>query len=148
MNTKLIVGALIFFALIGYDKWRSSQSYDQGFNQCTSETLKSVNLAVKADREIEQKKQGEINAAAQKQFNDQVRINAQLNVDLDKLRKRPNRKQQASNSVFSCEGATGADLSAEDAGFLTREAARADQIRSGLETCQNYADSVTKKSPN
>lgn len=144
MNTKLIVGALILFALIGYDHWRSSQSFDQGFNQCTSDTLTSVNLAVAADRKVEKQKQGKVNEAAQKLLDAQLGINSQLNADLDKLRKRANRKQLTDASKSSCEGATGADLSSADAKFLVGEAARADRIRAGLKTCYDYADTVTQ----
>lgn len=41
-----------------------------------------------------------------------------------------------------CKGTTGAELSREDAEFLAREAARADQIRSALEHCYKQYDAV------
>ena len=67
-------------------------------------------------------------------------INNQLVDAISELRKRPSRAQSASNG--SC--GTGATLSAEDAEFLTREAARADIIRSGLFACYKQYDSINK----
>lgn len=67
-------------------------------------------------------------------------INNQLVDAISELRKRPNRAQSAGNG--SC--GTGATLSAEDAEFLIREAARADIIRSGLSACYQQYDSINK----
>ena len=65
-------------------------------------------------------------------------INAQLVDAISELRKRPSRAQASSNG----QGGTGAALSAEDAGFLIREAARADIIRTGLDACYKQYDSL------
>ena len=67
-------------------------------------------------------------------------INAQLVDAISELRKRPSRAQDAANG----QGGTGAALSAEDASFLTREAARADIIRTGLSACYQQYDSISK----
>ena len=67
-------------------------------------------------------------------------INAQLVDAISELRKRPSRTQASSNG----QGGTGAALSAEDAEFLTREAARADIIRTGLSACYQQYDSLSK----
>ena len=67
-------------------------------------------------------------------------INAQLVDAISELRKRPSRAQGASNG----QGGTGAALSAEDAEFLTREAARADIIRTSLSACYQQYDSLSK----
>ena len=67
-------------------------------------------------------------------------INAQLVDAISELRKRPGRAQASSNG----QGGTGATLSAEDAEFLTREAARADIIRTGLSACYQQYDSISK----
>lgn len=131
----------------GLLKWAHYEIDLGGYNRHKSETLTAVNDAVEKARKEEQAKQGKVDEATQKQFDEYIAINTQLNADLDRLRKRASRKQPTKESESICEGATGADLSGEDASFLTREAARADQIRSGLKACYNYADSVTKKSP-
>jgi len=67
-------------------------------------------------------------------------INTQLANAISELRKRPSRPAEASNG--SC--GTGATLFAEDAEFLTREAARADIIRSGLSACYQQYDALNK----
>ena len=67
-------------------------------------------------------------------------INAQLVNAISELRKRPSRAQDTANG----QGGTGATLSAEDAEFLVREAARADIIRTGLSACYQQYDSLSK----
>ena len=67
-------------------------------------------------------------------------INNQLVDAISELRKRPSRAQIAANG----QGGTGATLSAEDAEFLIREAARADQIRAGLQACYAQYDAIAK----
>ena len=97
-----------------------------------------------AQQAATQKAQEEHQAAA-----DQIRkdkdaqitsINAQLVDAISELRKRPGRAQASSNG----QGGTGATLSADDAEFLTREAARADIIRTGLSACYQQYDSISK----
>jgi len=74
-----------------------------------------------------------------KEKNDQIAsINRSLADALDSLRSRPSRAQQASDG----ESCTGRSLPAEDASFLTREAARADEIRAGLEACYRQYDAL------
>ena len=65
-------------------------------------------------------------------------INDQLVDAISQLRKRPSRTAEASNGQ-SCNG-TG--LYAEDAEFLVREAARADQIRVALQSCYKQYDAL------
>jgi hypothetical protein len=68
-------------------------------------------------------------------------INNQLFDAINELRKRPARPAEITSNGQS---GTGASLYAEDAIFLTREAARADIIRTALEACYNQYDSVAK----
>lgn len=75
---------------------------------------------------------------------DQVRaINRRLADALERLRERPERMPDSSRAA--CEGGTGAELSRPDAGFLEREAARADELRSALSTCYAWIDQVRSK---
>jgi hypothetical protein len=67
-------------------------------------------------------------------------INNQLLDAVSQLRQRPNRAQASSNG----QGGTGLSLSAEDATFLDREAARADVLRSALDACYKQYDSLSK----
>ena len=65
-------------------------------------------------------------------------INNQLVDAISELRQRPSRTAETSNG----KGCNGASLYAEDSEFLVREAARADQIRIGLEACYKQYDSI------
>ena len=67
-------------------------------------------------------------------------INNSLVDALIKLRERPSRAQGSSNG----QGGTGLSLSAEDAGFLDREAARADILRTALDACYKQYDALTQ----
>jgi hypothetical protein len=69
------------------------------------------------------------------------RINGRLADALERLRKRPERMPEASRAT--CQGATGAELSGPDGGFLEREAARADDLRAALAECYRWAVVVT-----
>jgi hypothetical protein len=65
-------------------------------------------------------------------------INNQLVDAVGELRKRPSRTAETSNGK-SCNGTS---LFAEDAEFLVREAARADEIRVGLEACYKQYEAI------
>ena len=65
-------------------------------------------------------------------------INSQLVDAISELHKRTSRTDKTSNG----QSGTGTTLFAEDAEFLIREAARADQIRIGLEACYKQYDSI------
>jgi hypothetical protein len=67
-------------------------------------------------------------------------INTQLVDAVSELRKRPGRTAEASNG----QGCNGTRLFAEDAEFLVREAARADEMRVALDACYKQYDSVSK----
>jgi len=67
-------------------------------------------------------------------------INNSLTDAIIQLRSRPNRAQAASNG----QGGTGLSLSAEDATFLDREAARADVLRSALNACYKQYNALSK----
>ena len=66
-------------------------------------------------------------------------INTQLFNALSQLRSRLSRSQYSSNNG---QDGTGRSLSAEDAEFLIREAARADTIRTALSACYKQYDEV------
>jgi hypothetical protein len=65
-------------------------------------------------------------------------INSQLVDAVGELRKRTSRTSETSNGK-NCNGTS---LYAEDAEFLIREAARADEIRIGLEACYKQYESI------
>ena len=65
-------------------------------------------------------------------------INSQLVDAISELRKRSSRSSETNNG----KGCNGSSLYAEDAEFLVREAARADQIRVALQSCYQQYDSL------
>lgn len=74
-------------------------------------------------------------------------LNGRLGSALDGLRQRPQRtpaSPEGSPAACSCAGATGSQLSREDAEFLVREAARADSLRTALDQCYRQYDEVRK----
>lgn len=87
--------------------------------------------------------QGVVNETAKEGEDRRRAIQRTLNIALDSLRDRPNRPGPESKDagVGSACG-TGAGLCREDAEFLTREAARANEQRSGLKTCYTIIDKV------
>ena len=65
------------------------------------------------------------------------RVRAGLLADLDELRNRPDRVPGTDSAPrAACTGATGAELYRADAEFLSREAARAEELRSEFDACQ------------
>lgn len=68
-------------------------------------------------------------------------ISGKLQSALSELRQRQERPSSA-DTARDCKGTTGAELSRQDAEFLAREAARADQLRSALELCYRQYDTV------
>ena len=103
-----------------FDRYKASQ-------QALTQTLQEEHQA--AADQIRKEKDAQIAA-----------INNSLADALVQLRSRPSRTQGAANG----QGGTGLSLSAEDAEFLTREAARADIIRTGLDACYQQYDSLSK----
>lgn len=77
--------------------------------------------AVEAVRIEEKQKQERVNAIIQKQYDEQTNINAALNADLDRLRKRPSRTEMPRDPKTSCAGAAPSELAREYAGFLARQ---------------------------
>lgn len=62
-------------------------------------------------------------------------LNSRLSSALSELQQRQARKDSGPNDSTACSGATGANLSKEDAEFLVREAARADAVVENLNYC-------------
>lgn len=70
-------------------------------------------------------------------------INTQLNNALNELRNRPTRESVVhSKGSSDCKGASGRELFREDAGFLIREASRADRLAAALVSCYASYDAV------
>ena len=101
--------------------------------------------AVEAERQArarERELQEAANEITRQHQIERARISADLADALERLRQRPARLPEPARAA--CEGSTGSELSAEDAGFLTREAARADELAVALDACQRWVDQVTE----
>lgn len=90
-----------------------------------------------------QAKNVQIHKQAQEHADEVRTINSRLADAIERLRKRPDRMPESSRSA--CAGATGAELSGPDAGFLIREASRADGIRAALKECYAWIDQATSQ---
>ena len=119
--------ALLFAAYLGYS-----------FEHSRFVAYKATIIAEKAAVEKTYQKAAD---QIEKDKNAQIRnINSQLVDAISELRKRPGRAAETSDG--SC--GTGSTLFAQDAEFLVREAARADEIRVGLGACYRQYDSLGK----
>lgn len=105
--------------------WR----YDVKIDKMRNEQVNKERAAQIATDKVRKEKTREVEA-----------INNRLNAALVELRNRPTRTELSSNG----QNGTGSSLSAEDAGFLIGEAARADKIRIALDACYKQYDEVTK----
>jgi len=120
-----IAFALLFSAYLGYN-----------FEHSRFLAFKASIIEETRKKEIEQQaKTDEIRKVKDAQIQS---INNQLANALVQLRNRPSRSDTTSNG----QSGTGATLYAEDAEFLIREAARADQIRTGLDACYKQYDAI------
>ncbi len=96
------------------------------------------NKAEKTIRDKEHQYQADADEI-RKAKDDQIKtINSQLVDAVSELRKRTSRTSEATNG----KGCNGTSLYAEDAEFLIREAARADEIRVGLDACYKQYESI------
>jgi hypothetical protein len=141
---KQYIAIAAILALIGAfagGEWHGRQSerakWEARINKERAEASESA-------RKQERAQQEQVNESLRKENERMASINAGLAADLDELRNRPPRRVPETPGT-SCEGATGAELSGPDAGFLAGLAARADRHRAALATCYEYADTVTAR---
>ena len=101
--------------------------------------------ALQKARDTEAKWQEIINEVTTKQAEKLAEVQHHLDVAIISLRDRPKRSiTLPDTSRVECEGASGRELSREDAEFLAREAARADEQRAGLDACYRHVDTALK----
>ena len=139
LDLKLIgiaVAAVVLF-LVGWvgNGWRWEAKY-------VSLQREYADAVIEAGREARRKEQILQSKADTELVNKNAQIQTirnQLDLALNELRQRPSRVP-VPISPGAAKGATGAELSREDAEFLTREAARADALRSELNYCYKMYD--------
>jgi hypothetical protein len=98
--------------------------------------------AEKKSRTLEQTLQSQINAERNRKDVEINIIRSQLDTALIELRKRPARSANVPSATGNNFSATGAQLSREDAEFLTREAARADIALSNYAACYKSYEAI------
>lgn len=139
MNPWLALASLataigMFLAGVWYE---AGVKDDEWIAKIQTDVVQATNLALEAER-AQQKR---VNDALREQAKDARGIADRLSADLERLRQRPDRTRgMPETDRAACQGATGAELSREDAGFLAREAARADRIRAALRACYRAID--------
>jgi len=120
---------IIALAGVGYGKYEHTVFEEYKAEEVANARLKEHQLQDATDQ-IRKDKDAQINA-----------INNQLANVLIELRNRPSRNNKVS---VNGQGGTGATLYAEDGQFLIGEAARADKLRTALQSCYAQYDEVTK----
>lgn len=143
--TRMAVYAAIAAALIAaYFGWASHQQAI-GYERRQAEQV-AADLVATKENFLTSERRAATAAKITKAKDDQIRnINTRLVAALDELRDRPERRSATADNPADCKGSTGADLSRPDAGFLTREAARADTLRAGLRACYEQYESLNEK---
>lgn len=117
-------------------------SFFGGYTKGSSDTYKYQQIEIAKQKDIAHAKEQELQTKEDentRRHQNEVRsIQSRLNDAIKRLRNRPERLPEESRA--NCSGASGAELSREDAEFLEREAARADSIREALNTCYLHVD--------
>ena len=142
-NWKLAVMAVLL-ALLGLQTVRvAGLKQDAADQRATAAEV--ARIAERANRTKEQSWQDAANQSAKAKDEALLNIHARLDDALGELRNRPQRPTGAVPAAPSaCQAGTGAGIYAEDAGFLVREAARADQLRAALGACYSQYDALTR----
>lgn len=140
-TAKLIGAVVLVVASVAGWGWLRHHIEQQGAAACEAKAAQAdaQRARQEADNAAEAQRLQQLQADRRQEIEDakdrQLRaVSAQLADALVQLRNRPERLPEASRAA--CSGATGAELSGPDAGFLVREAARADELRAALDACQ------------
>jgi len=142
-NPWALLTLIIAFVLNGF-YWNahgSNAEHTRMVAKLESERAQALQKA----RDIETQWQEEVNEVTTKQAEKLAEVQHHLDVAIISLRDRPKRSATLPDTPrVECAGASGRELSREDAEFLAREAARADTIRAGLEACYAAYDGTVK----
>lgn len=103
-------------------------------------------------RETERQLSNDAAKLAKEKQDEIDRISGDLDAAVKRLREREKRQPAAAAGAVAapaaaCKGTDGSGLYAEDAEFLIREAARADQLRAALDQCYRQYDAGREINP-
>ena len=130
----LLVGLVIGWAVNG---WRLGANIASLKAEHAEEVSRHYQAARKAEKSLM-----EATDAIRRKKDDEIKvISGKLQSALSELRQRQDRSG-STDTARNCKGTTGSELSRQDAEFLAREAARADQLRAALELCYRQYDAV------
>lgn len=136
---------LVLFAILFAVGW-TAQGWrkDAEIAAIKAEQSKATAEATAAVRFREQVANNAANKIRKQKDEEVAVIRAKLDAALIQLRNRPQRNSanavpNTSNGNSCPQGADGTKLYREDAEFLTREAARADEIRAALKQCEEIS---------
>ena len=142
-NPWALLTLIIAFVLNGFywNAYGSNAEHTRMVAKLESERAQALQKA----RDKETKWQEEVNEVTTKQAEKLAEVQHHLDVAIISLRDRPKRSATLPDTPrVECSGATGRELSREDAEFLARESARADTLRAGLEACYAAYDGTMK----
>lgn len=127
------VGCAIGWTINGWRLNASISDYKASIAASEARTIQEY-------RRKEQSLQEASNRLRKAKDNEIKSVTSRLNATIDELRQRQDRQERTvSNPAGTCSGATGAELSKQDAEFLARLAAEADKIVVELNQCiQQY----------
>lgn len=140
-----MIRLVIIFGIIAAITAIGGFSYRAGYVACAEETQKTAIESLEKARKIEREKQRKADEITQQNLDNLAAINAALTDDIIRLQSRKDRGRLSRAAKTECPAATGRELSKPDAEFLVRLAARADQLRSALNACYQYADEIMAK---
>lgn len=142
-NPRALLTLIIAFVLNGF-YWNAHGSNAEHARMVAKLESERAQALQKA-RDIETQWQEEVNEVTTKQAEKLAEVQHHLDVAIISLRDRPKRSATLPDTPrVECAGASGRELSREDAEFLARESARADTIRAGLEACYAAYDGTVK----
>lgn len=145
--TALVVSFLAGWWINGY-RWEANyQSLETKHQKMVTASHDAARLFEQQAREKEHGLQAALDAERKLKDEKIKAISSQLSAALDSLRKRTPRTPspvQMPSAPSGSSGATGAQLFREDAEFLAREAARADQVVIELNSCITAYDNAIR----
>jgi hypothetical protein len=145
MKTLLISSAIS--AMVAFGAGWQTNEWRLGGQILTMElgAAKATEKAVKDALEAEREQRTKLDENTRKQHEQVTAINAALELELERLRARPNRPVGMPETPrVDCEGASGPELGREHAEFLARYAALSAKQDAALEACYRYADDIRK----
>lgn len=141
MNPYIILAVVVAFVFNGF-YWHAKGANGERIRLTAKLQAEQIEATNKA-RTQEQMWQEVVNGTVKNYDAKVKRIRGDLDAALAELRARPKRADDVPTTPgIKCSCGTGASLCAEDAEFLTREAARADEARAALGACYEVIDGV------